>query len=346
MSSSRLSRRTLLGSAAVTLGTGCLGITPARAEPVKVRYATGGGIGPNEINTCIWLDYMRENVLKHYGKVYTLDITYTRGTPEAAQLLAAGQVELGTLSSPAFATALEKNAIPGGVSILADVYQDGQPGYATNTFFVLKDSSIGTIADLKGKKVAINAFGSAVDIVLRVALKRAGLDPRRDLQIVEVAFANIAPAIREARVDCGVLVIPFLPGEAAKGDLRPLFTGADTLGPNSVAFIVGTNKFIKEQPDVLRAILDDYVTGLAWYYDPKNREKAIEIVADFMKTPKDVLQTYFLSQKDYYRDKNGCISAAALQKPIDAMHEQHLISKAFDASDYIMMQYLPRPCAV
>ena len=78
---------------------------------------------------------------------------------------------------------------------------------------------------------------------LAVSHGKAGLDPRRDLQIVEVTFPNIAPAIREGRVDCGVLVIPFMPAEAAKGDLRGLFTGGDTLGPSSVVFQVATNKF-------------------------------------------------------------------------------------------------------
>ena len=112
---------------------------------------------------------------------------------------------------------------------------------------LMKDSPIKSIADLKGKKVAINAYGSAVDLVLRVALKKANLDPRRDLQIVEVTFPSIAAAIREGRVDCGVLVIPFLPAEAAKGDLRGLFSGGDTLGPSSVVFQVATDKFIREQ---------------------------------------------------------------------------------------------------
>src|SRR5262249_59730519 len=139
--------------------------------------------------------------------------------------------------------------------------QDGHAGYATNTFFVLKDSPIAKVADLKGKKVAINAFGSAVDLVLRVALKKAGLDPRRDVQIVEVTFPNIAPAIREKRVDCGVLVIPFLPGESAKGDLRALFSGGDTFGPSSGVFQVATNRFIPHQPDALRAFLDAFVPG-------------------------------------------------------------------------------------
>jgi NitT/TauT family transport system substrate-binding protein len=200
-----------------------------RSAAVNIRYSTGGGIGPNEMETLIWLDYLKTNVLKSYGNSYTIEMTFTRGSPEAAQLLAAGQVDLAALSSPAFAAAIAKDAVPGGISIISDIYQDGHPGFASNTFFVLKGSPIKDVADLRGKKVAINAYGSAVDLVLRVALKKAGLDPRRDVQVVEVTFANIAPAIREGRVDCGVLVIPFLPAEAAKGDLRALFTGGDTL---------------------------------------------------------------------------------------------------------------------
>lgn len=319
-------------------------IARAQSNPVNIRLATGGGIGPNEITTCVWLDYLKANVLKNYGKAYTLDITFTRGSPVAAQLLAAGQVDIGTLSSPAFATAISKNALPDGVGIVADVYQDGHPGFATNTFLVLKDSPIKSVGDLKGKKVAINAFGSAVDIVLRVALKRANLDPKRDLEIVEITFPNIAPALRDHRIDCGILVIPFLPLEFAKGDLRALFTGGDTLGPNEVAFMAASDPFIKAHPDTLRDLLADYVSALDWYYDPKNREKALELVSDVMKSSKEVLGTYFLTERDYYRDRNGCVSQKALQTPIDAMFEHNLIEQKVDAAKYLKLQYLPRPC--
>jgi ABC-type nitrate/sulfonate/bicarbonate transport system substrate-binding protein len=343
----KISRRGLLRAGAAFAGTVAVSLpSVVRSAPVTIRYANGGGIGPNEMETLIWLDYLKSNVLKNYGKAYTLEMTFTRGSPEAAQLLAAGQADLATLASPAFAATIAKDAVPDGISIVSDNYQDGHPGFATNTFLVMKDSPIKTVADLKGKKVAINAFGSAVDIVLRVALKKAGLDPRRDLQIVEVTFPNIAPAIREGRVDCGVLVIPFLPAESAKGDLRALFTGGDALGPHSVIFQVATNKFIRAQPDALRAFLADYVQGLAWYYDGANREKALELAAGLTKSPKEVLASYFITPRDYYRDPNGCVTAATVQKPIDAMVEYKLIDRPIDAAKYLQLQYLPKPCAM
>ena len=338
-----ISRRALLqaGGLALALPAGS-----ARADtPAKIRYATGGGIGSNEMETIIYLEPMKRSVLKAYGTSYTLDMTFTRGTPEAAALLAAGQVDMATLSFSAFATLVAKDAVPGGLTIVSDNYQDGHPGNATNTFVVRDDSPIRTVADLKGRKIAINAFASAVDLDLRVVLKKNGLDPKRDVQIVEVAFPNMAAAIREKRVDCGVLVIPFLAVESQKGGLRPVFTGGDAFGASSVIFQVVTNTFLKSNADAVRGYLADYVAGLTWFYDPANRDAAIAMVADFTKSPKAVLASYFATDRDYYRDSNGCVSAAAIQKPIDAMVEEKLLEAKIDAAKFVDLSYLPKPCA-
>src|SRR5919112_2024314 len=51
--------------------------------------------------------------------------------------------------------------------------------------------SIGAVKDLKGKKVAVSALGARSDLIARVILRRAGLDPVRDVEIVS---AGLAPA--------------------------------------------------------------------------------------------------------------------------------------------------------
>ena len=71
-SKSNLSRRHVLqlgtAGAAVSVFT-----TRGSAAPVKIRYATGGGIGPNEMETIIFLDYMKQNVAAYkYPRVIWL----------------------------------------------------------------------------------------------------------------------------------------------------------------------------------------------------------------------------------------------------------------------------------
>lgn len=322
-------------------------VRTARAQvPVKIRYATGGGIGPNEMETVIYLDWMQKNVLKQYGKAYTVDMTFTRGTPEAATLLAAGQADMATLSFAVFATTVLKDAVPGGMKIVADNYQDGHKGYAANTFFVLQDSPIKTVADLRGKRIGINAYGSAVDLALRVRLKKEGMDPRKDVQIVEIAFPNIGAAIREKRIDCGVLILPFMNTELQKGGLRTVFDGGDAFGPYSVIFHVVTNNFLKANREAVRAFLSDYVLGLQWFYNPANRKRAVEITAEFTKSPAAVLDQYFMTERDYYRDRNGCVGAAIIQSPVDAMLREGLIDKPVKIADHLDLSLLPGQCKV
>ena len=317
----------------------------AQAAPLMIRYATGGGTGTSEIEIMIYHEWMQKNVLQGYGKDYTVDMTFTRGTPEAATLLAAGQADIATLSPPVFATSLLKKVVPSGITIISDNFQDGRPGYAQNTFFVLDDSPIQTSRDLKGKKVAINAFGSSVDLALRVKLKKDGIDPRRDLAIVEVAFPNQAAAIREKRVDCGVLLQPFMTIETRKGGLRPLFTGGDALGTYSVVFQVTTNDFLKKNTDAVKSFLGDYVRGLQWFYAPGNRQKVIEMTAAFTKLPAELIDSYFVTNRDYYRDPNGCVGIDAIQKPIDAMYSEGLVDRPVKIADHVNMSYLPHPCS-
>lgn len=341
--SKSLSRRALLAGAGAVAGT-IAAPSIVRAQVPKLRYATGGGLGANEIVTIHLVDWMKENVLKRHGKEYVLDVTYTRGTPEAASLLAAGQADFATLSLPAFATAVAKNAVLGGLKIVADNFQDAREGYASQVFYVLEESGVRSIADLKGKTIAVNAFGTAVDLLLRVALKKSGLDPRRDVRIVEISFPSIGAAIREKRVDCGVLPLPFGATERAKGGLRAVFQGKDALPPYAVIFQAATSDFLKAQPAAAKAWLADYVDGLHWLYDPANRKKAVELAATLSKSPPEVVESYFLTKNDYYRDPDACLGAEQVQPPLDAMVAEGLLTARIEARPYVDMSFLPRGC--
>ena len=289
------------------------------------------------METIIFLDHLKQNVLKNYGKAYTLDMTFTRGSPEAATLLASGQADLATLASGAFATTIDKNAVSGGMTIIADNYQDGHPGHATNTFFVLKDSPIKTITDLKGKKIAINAFGSAVDLVLRVVLKKDGIDPRRDVQIVEVAFPNIgAGHSREARrLRRAGHSVPA--GRSSQGRPARAVHRRRRVGPG-LGHLPGRDQRISERAmrRPCAASSPTMSQGLAWYYDPANRDQGdrdhrrlhqvAEGRAGFRTSP---------PRATTIRDPNGCVSAGG-DPEADRRHgREKLIDRRIDVAKYI-----------
>jgi NitT/TauT family transport system substrate-binding protein len=52
-----------------------------------------------------------------------------------------------------------------------------------------------------------------------------------------------------------------------------------------------------------------------------------------------------MTERDYFRDRNGCVSVATIQTPIDAMYNEGLIDKPVKVSEYLNTSYLPYPCS-
>ncbi len=63
-----------------------------------------------------------------------------------------------------------------------------------------KDSGIATVADLRDKKIGYVA-GSAQDILLRLTLQDAGMDANSDVELVKVAFSDMANALDRGDID-------------------------------------------------------------------------------------------------------------------------------------------------
>ena len=65
-----------------------------------------------------------------------------------------------------------------------------------------------TIADLKGKKCAINAIGVATEYMLDRALRKGGLTID-DIDLVTMPFPEMVPALDKGAILCGILTEPF-----------------------------------------------------------------------------------------------------------------------------------------
>ena len=335
------------GPIAILLGLAVMSLTPVTAwgqekKPVVIRHGHGGGV-PSDIAPVLFVPWMQQNVLKHYGKLYTVQWTRTKGSPHAAAMLAAGEADIATLSFTTIALTILKDSVPGGVKVVADTKIDGYPGYRSNVWVVRDDSGISRVEDLKGRVVAINEYGAGLDVGLRVMLKKHGLDPVKDTNIVEINFGNQGAALRQKRTDLALLLQPFEGREFKKGGIKRLFTLKDAIGTNHMIFQAATNKFLAEHREAGRAFFDDYVRALKWYQDPKNRPKMLELVAEATKLPKDAFD-YFLTIEDDFRDPNACPHLEYIQRPIDLMVETGFLKERVDIAKYFDPSYLPNPC--
>ena len=273
-----------------------------------------------------------DGVIRHKGKSYVPDHIHFRGSSQQLTALAAGELEIAQLAFSSFAGGVV-NARQDIVA-LADIARDG-PAHS-NIYAVLDKSPIKTVKDLKGKILAINAKGGAVDMAARVVLLKNGLKPGMDVAIVEARFGAMESMLRQGKVDIAIFAAPFWAKANGKGGVRPLFRQRDGIGTSQFLFYVAKREFVRKNRAALVDWLEDYVRGTRWLLDPGNREKALDMAAAFTKRKRRIYQSWaFTKDKDLYHDPSGRLDLEALQRNVDTMHKQGILRRSFDVNKYV-----------
>ena len=118
---------------------------------------------------------------------------------------------------------------------------------------VQSNSSIKTVADLKGKKVVLNK-GSNVHYLLVKALEKAGLK-YSDVETVFLAPADARAAFERGSVDAWVIWDPFLAAAETSIGAKVIQDGTNTV--NNHQFYLAEENYASKRPDVVAAIFDE-----------------------------------------------------------------------------------------
>ena len=304
-----------------------IGATATHADPLKIRI--GWVVAPAQMTPVLFL---KKDILKHYGKTYTVDAIHFRGSSPQITALAAGELDIAALAFSSFGLAIE-NAKMNDIRAIADVFQDGANGHYSSEYFVNGDSPIKKVEDLKGKRVASNGVGGAIDMALRKMLKSHGLT-KGDYTLVEVRFPNMPAMLKEKKVDLVGEVVPFSNKLHAQG-ARTLFTMQDAMGTTQMILWAARKPFLEKNKQALLDFFEDQQRALHWFLDPKNRDEAIKIIADFTKRPAAGYKSWLFTKKDYYRDPNGLVNEKALASNIALQHELGFLKAPIDVSNYV-----------
>jgi NitT/TauT family transport system substrate-binding protein len=112
-----------------------------------------------------------------------------------------------------FATG-ETDVLIGGPTILQKLYQEGVPVRIVGTGFTLadlviftKNDAIKSLADLKGKQLAIDMGGSQFQVT-KIYLAAKGIDLGKDIAVVNANFAVARAQLEADRVDAALVIEP------------------------------------------------------------------------------------------------------------------------------------------
>ncbi len=187
----------------------------------------------------------------------------------------AGDVDLGLMGSSPATIASSKPVVDDvdlAVVWIHDVIGDAES-------LIVKDPSITDISGLKGKKIAV-PFSSTAHYSLLQALTDAGLDPNKDVEVINLDPEKMPAAWQGDQIDAAWVWDPVQSQLLEDGGER-ILSSADTAEAGRPTFDVGTasKAFIADNPEFMTqwAKAEDYAVGLI-KDDPSKAAESVAVV--------------------------------------------------------------------
>lgn len=216
--------------------------------------------------------------------------------------------------------------------------------YATAQLWVRTDQGVNSFRDLKGKKIP-TAIGSTADVFLRTALKANGIDPAKDVEIVNQRMPDAVAGFIAGAVPAVALWVPFNLAVTKSVPTAKMLVDASAYYPHSaiIGGWVASNDFYAKNPDVLKRVARAWVAANDYLVSKPDEALAAIQSKHYPEVPLDSMQAMYKAAKvfpsqewvKYYQDgtvvkwlnqvTNFYVELGAIQKPLPA-------EKYFDAT--------------
>jgi NitT/TauT family transport system substrate-binding protein len=269
-----------------------------------------------------------------FYKDANLDVSFVEANSNATavQGLISGSLNIGGGSPSALVQAYAngaKNLVVTGAAVERPIYT------------LAADKSIQSIAGLKGKRVGVSAIKSTDGLWMRQILQSNGLNPDKDVQIVQIGGARLQA------LTTGGVAATFLPqpddfAAIARG-YKSLAKSTDVAKQITWESYSTTREWATANADVLVRFLAAQRRAAAWFYDPANSAAAAEILVKNAKAkPEDAKATYDFFIAEGVLTQKGEATELGVQANIDAAKANGRLSAPVTAADVMDGSYMER----
>ncbi len=189
-----------------------------------------------------------------------------------AQAALSGDVKISVSSGPATIASRTQ----GADSIIVAVCVNTLP------YSIVAAKGITQWAQLRGKKIAISRLGSGTDTAVRLVLKKFGLDPAKDVIIVQVGTQPSRVQALVAGIIDATIISPPLDIEAKKQGYQILVDIAELGIPYPQQAIGTTDRFARENPQTVKKFLKGFIEGVR--YTATHKDETKKMITKYLKT--------------------------------------------------------------
>jgi NitT/TauT family transport system substrate-binding protein len=239
-------KRSLILAGAM-VGLTALACQGARAESVKIALPVA-----SLESMPIYIAQANGLFKKHNADV---DVITSRGGGEAMKAYISGDVQIVATGFPEVGLMRAHN-----VDVELFFAQTSRVPFA---MIGRKDEDLKSVADLKGKTIAVTSPGSLTANLARYFVKEAGLDPDKDVSLVSVGGGGeILGALKSSRADAAMVFEPFVTIAIQQGFATMLVDVPEKLDAFSSSPLSISKAFIEKSPNNAQAVFDALVDGL------------------------------------------------------------------------------------
>jgi len=299
-----------------------------RAEAIRV-----GIPGLSAEFTPVWAAHDRGR-FKKYG--LDVEVIVMQGGTQLIPAMVAGSIDFAVMGG-AYLT----GAVKGLDLVMVATHMDKFP------YSLVVKPSIKKVEDIKGAKLAISRFGSSSDAGLRLSLQQSGINPDKDVTILQVGGQTARyAALRAGAVD-GTVVIPPLSGAAQRSGYNTLFNMTRLGIPYPQEGVVASRHYIAARRDTLLRFLKGYIEAVK---DLKSeKEFAVAIMAKHLrmdpKKDREALEDSFQEVIIDQMLKAPYPNLEATRIGIELLGKERPAKASIDPKDYIdasLMQELEK----
>jgi len=235
-------------------------------KPDKIRVG-GGSVGAPQMT--MW--FAKEaNLYERHG--LSIEAIHIPGSSLALQAMLAGEVPIIQLGG---AASIQANLAGADTVIIATILRNF-------LFSIFSRPEITRIEDLKGKLFGATRFGTLSDFASRFALEKFGLNPERDITMVQTGGQpETLAALITGKVHAAALSVPTTI-RAKKATMRELLDIAKLEATIHQNGVVTTRKYLRSHEDVVRRFLKAYIEGAA--LAKKDKAFAMKVMARYLGT--------------------------------------------------------------
>ncbi len=253
------------------------------------------------------------------------------GSNKALEFLNAGSIDFGSSAGSA-ALVAKINGNP-----IKSIYVYSKPEWTA--LVTTRDSRITTVADLKGKRVAVTR-GTDPHIFLVRALLGAGMT-EKDITPVLLQHADGKTALIRGDVDAWAGLDPMMAQAEIEDGARLFYRNADA---NTWGILNVREQFLKDYPDVVRRVLATYEE--ARKYSIANYDELKKTFIAVTKLPENVVDKQLKERTELTHNRIGAPQRDSILKAGIALQQAGVIEPKTDvkaALDSLIDDQVPLP---